>query len=588
MGLFQQEQNKKEVGLFESDNALCVVDVVASSQLQEMEKTDEGISASSYSSSSPKGTLSTLLASKKIVVSAMVFVGIVCATTVGFYLATGDDNESTVVEVDEPLSPEVSTTVVLPQSLCTDECQEEAIDSIMHTIDVDTGLTAMDYKLQQFEEYILEKMFEKETFQKNDNGQRFVVSRKSNETEEKYEEVERDPYDVHERVECRNGKALNYPCRGFELLSITPPDKTGFGNSIASDMWAWVDPKTQKEYALLCFNHGLSVIDVSDPLYPMPIAYMNSTGNTHKIWHDVKTYKNHAFVVSEGTDHGMQVLDLTRLRDIQKDMVFGDKPVEIQPDTLYSEFGTAHNIAINEESGYAYGVGTKTCKGGLHFVNIQEPKSPVFEGCFSADNFTHDAQIITYNGPDTDYLGQEITFAYNEDTLTIVDVTDKADPVIVSRTSYNNSGYTHQGWTFDNHQYLLLNDELDEMEGKNDGFAATFVWDISSLENPFQTSVFKSPTKAIDHNLYITEDGLAYCSNYASGLRILNTKNVNRESDTWDLEEVAYFDVDPTTEGVIFGGTWSNYPYLPSGNILVSAFEKGLVVLKLRLDLNEV
>ena len=75
---------------------------------------------------------------------------------------------------------------------------------------------------------------------------------------------------------------------------------------------------------------------------------------------------------------------------------------------------------------------------------------------------THDAQCIIYAGPDTAYTGREICFAYNEDTLTIVDVTDKSAPVQISRTGYNNRQYTHQGWVTDDHAWLLMDDELDE------------------------------------------------------------------------------------------------------------------------------
>jgi hypothetical protein len=42
------------------------------------------------------------------------------------------------------------------------------------------------------------------------------------------------------------------------------------------------------------------------------------------------------------------------------------------------------------------------------------------------------------------YMGKEICFAYNEDTLTIVDVSDKAKPYNVSRVGYAGFAYTHQ------------------------------------------------------------------------------------------------------------------------------------------------
>lgn len=49
-----------------------------------------------------------------------------------------------------------------------------------------------------------------------------------------------------------------------------------------------------------------------------------------------------------------------------------------------------------------------------------------------------------YSGPDTSYQGHEICFNYNEDTLTIVDVTDKENMKMISRTGYEGAKYTHQ------------------------------------------------------------------------------------------------------------------------------------------------
>ena len=74
-------------------------------------------------------------------------------------------------------------------------------------------------------------------------------------------------------------------------------------------------------------------------------------------------------------------------------------------------------------------------------VSIQDPLNPTAAGCFSADGYTHDAQCVTYTGPDADHQGKEICLNSNEDTLTIVDVTIKATPVQLSRTAYTHAHY---------------------------------------------------------------------------------------------------------------------------------------------------
>ena len=42
------------------------------------------------------------------------------------------------------------------------------------------------------------------------------------------------------------------------------------------------------------------------------------------------------------------------------------------------------------------------------------------------------------------YTGREICFCFNEDSLTIVDVTDKSAMRMIAKTGYINVAYTHQ------------------------------------------------------------------------------------------------------------------------------------------------
>jgi choice-of-anchor B domain-containing protein len=165
-------------------------------------------------------------------------------------------------------------------------------------------------------------------------------------------------------------------------------------------------------------------------------------------------YADHAFVVSEAPGHGMQVFDLSELRQVIS------PPVTFSETAYFDGFGSAQNIVINEDSGYAYGVGTNTCSGGLHFVDISNPTSPTGDGCFSGDGYTHDAQCVIYNGPDANHQGEEICVNANEETVTIVDVTNKANPIQLSRTGYPNAEYTHQGWLSEDHRYYFKTTSL--------------------------------------------------------------------------------------------------------------------------------
>ena len=376
----------------------------------------------------------------------------------------------------------------------------------------------------------------------------------------------------YSQTPCINGMSGEYPCDNVELLSFM--DKQNIGGGDMNDIWGWVDPIDSTEYVIIGRTNGTSFINISDPLNPQFIGDLPTSTST-SLWRDIKVYNNHAFIVSEANGHGMQVFDLTNLSAIVA------PPVTLEADYMYTGWGAAHNLVINESSGRAYGVGTNTFDGGLHIVDISDPTNPTIIGDFSNDGYTHDAQVVAYNGPDVNYQGKEIAFCCNENTITVVDVTDPSDAIMISSTGYDFSSYTHQGWLTENHQYFISNDELDEQSlGVN---TTSFIWDMTDLSSPELIGTFVSETGSIDHNLY-THNGLVYQSNYRAGLRILDTENIASGS----LEEVGFFDVYPSSDAPQFNGTWSNYPYFPSGVIAVSHIEEGLFLLRLSGELSDV
>ncbi len=370
---------------------------------------------------------------------------------------------------------------------------------------------------------------------------------------------------------CVGGFAGAYPCENVDLMELLPLTSIGGGNG--NDVWGWTDPMTGKEYALMGRSSGTAFVDVSNPAASVYLGNL-PTHSGNSTWRDIKVYQNHAFIVSEATNHGLQVFDLTQLRNVV------NPPVTFTETAFYGHFGRAHNIAINELTGFAYAVGsrqgTETCGAGLHMVNIQNPAAPTFAGCFSADGYTHDTQCVIYSGPDTTHVGKEICFNSNEDTLTIVDVTNKAAPIQISRTPYAGSGYTHQGWLTEDQRYFLLDDELDEQNfGHN---TRTRIWDLTDLEVPSVLGFFSSPVGSIDHNQYV-KGNFVYQANYRGGLRILSLDDI--ESGT--LTQAGFFDIYPASDTASFNGAWSVYPFFASGNVLISGIEQGLFVVRPQL-----
>ena len=368
---------------------------------------------------------------------------------------------------------------------------------------------------------------------------------------------------------CENGFAGEYPCNDYNLLSHFNLDELAGSGTEGNDSWGWTDAETNKEYALMGTNKGIVFIDITDPSNTLILGILK-TATVNSSWRDVKVYDSHAFIVSEASNHGMQVFDLKRLRSVTS------APESFTADTHFTGFGSSHNIIINEESGYAYIVGaarSSTYGGGAIFVNIQDPLNPVIEGGFAAGGYSHDAQVITYTGPDTDYTDKEILIGSNENEIVIADVTDKTNPLVISTISYANVKYAHQGWFTEDLKYFILGDELDELRLGNK--TRSIIFDFTDLDNPVYHFDYLGTTNAIDHNGYL-KDNIYYQANYTAGVRMIDVSTVANKV----FSEVGYFDTYPANNNTDFNGVWNVYPYFPSGNIIISDIDNGFFVIR--------
>jgi choice-of-anchor B domain-containing protein len=413
---------------------------------------------------------------------------------------------------------------------------------------------------------------------------------------------------------CVDGLAgdTEFACSGIDLLSFVPQDQFGGSNPAGvgilgggvSDIWGWVDPGAEdgtgkgNEYVMLGKTNGVALFRITDPSNPEFLGQIPNASPGQLVWHDIKVYKNHAFIVSESVAHGMNVFDLTRLRGLAAVETGGKRM--LPPDTNYPTAFSAHNIAINEETGFAYIVGGNTglvvpdqCLSGLHMVNIQDPKNPTFAGCHamgegrgtaalgiapaSPVSYIHDTQCVTYTGPDQDYTGRELCFNSSEDHMSIVDVTNKLLPEQVALVEYPDTAYAHQGWLTADQSHFLMGDELDEGRRGTAELTRTIVFDVTDIDAARFVGVNEGETAAIDHNMY-EKDGLFYQSNYTAGLRVVDSSDVASAS----LPQVAFFDGFPAHDDPTFNGTWSNYPYFPSGTIAFSGIDEGLFLVKVQ------
>jgi choice-of-anchor B domain-containing protein len=376
-------------------------------------------------------------------------------------------------------------------------------------------------------------------------------------------------------AKCEDGMAGGFECTDVNLASFLSIESLGGGPSErVSDIWGWTDPITKREYALVGRTGALVFVDISDPASPKVVGDLPANPSGAR---DIKVYSNHAYMTGDGAgDHGLVVFDLTRLRGATAGQSF-------TADTIYHGIASAHNLIIDTVGALAIPVaassGGETCGGGLHMVDISTPKAPRFAGCYTdseglvAPGRTHDAQCVTYDGPDADYQGRGICFAANETALRIVDVTDRANPTPISRAGFPGQAYIHQGWLTEDKHYYYLNDELDELVGTANR-TRTVIFDVEDLDDPVMVGEFFGDDASTDHNMYVKGNRL-YQANYQSGLRIWDV------SDPVNPVQVGHFDTTPYQGNAAgFYGAWTAFPFFESGTVIVSSMQEGLFMLK--------
>ncbi|CRJ99867.1 hypothetical protein BN1723_008711 [Verticillium longisporum] len=248
-----------------------------------------------------------------------------------------------------------------------------------------------------------------------------------------------------------------FRCNNVDLVHFLPHVALGSPGAEGSSSWGWTSDD-DREFVAVGQYDGTAFIEIGKDGRMTYLGRLPQV-TTPSEWREIRSYKHYMIIGSEAPGHGVQIFDMHKLLTV-------------------------------------------------------DPANPSL-GCAAGDGYVHDAQCMVYHGPDKRYEGRDICYGYNEDTLTIYDVTNKANVTnIISRISYEGAAYTHQGWVLDpkNQEYLVMDDELDEVRARGpaaDGFPVTYIWDIRDLEKPKQTGLYKSKTKAIDHNQYVI-DGLNY------------------------------------------------------------------------------
>lgn len=391
---------------------------------------------------------------------------------------------------------------------------------------------------------------------------------------------------VAEAASCMNGMAGIYPCDDVDFLSYMSLAELGTGaGSKAANLWGWTDGMTGKEYVLLGMTDTLAILDVSDPINPVQVAQLpNETAEFPQKYRDVKVYRDYAFVIADQfSAHGMQVLDLTAVRNLTT-------PVTLTATAHYTGFTDAHNLFINQDTGYAYVVrttdpgGPDPCNGAVYMMNIQDPLNPSFAGCFAESyGLASDSMCAVYHGPDVDFQGHEICLIASDDDIIVGDVTSKTNPIVLADLTYPQIARAHLAWLTEDHRYFVSADMDDEHHhGLN---TRIFIWDFTQVMTPTLMGIYEGPTPSSDHNVWVKDD-FAYIGNFRAGVRILDLSHIGETTmDNVTVEQAAFFDIYPADNNTgHIGGVWAVYPYFESGVVALSDKEAGLYLVRPRLE----
>lgn len=358
-----------------------------------------------------------------------------------------------------------------------------------------------------------------------------------------------------------------FDSQGITLLSHIPLNNfSGLATGSGNDCWGYVSP-SGREYAIMGVEGGYGFVEITDPVNPVIVDKIVGPAS---LWHDVKVVGQYAYGVSEAGS-GIQVMDMS-------DIDNGN--VTLVRNWTGGGYSTTHNLVTNMDSGSLWLSGSNIGNGGLINIDLSNPELPSLNGGWT-EMYVHDAQIVDWEtGP---YAGREIGFAaggfsngFSSTGLRIVDLTDPNNTQTLSTLFYPNAGYAHQVWLSSDRKFLYLNDELDE--GASVSVTTTRLINVEDLENPYLVKTYTTGSAAIDHNLYVN-DNVVYQANYRSGLRVFDAL------DPANPVEVAYFDSFPGSDSPNYNGAWSNYPFFPSGNVIISDIDRGLFVVRVDAQL---
>jgi len=384
---------------------------------------------------------------------------------------------------------------------------------------------------------------------------------------------------------CSGGMAGPNPCHNIDFLSQVQLNDIPGTPSSASEIWGLVDLDDNREYAILGHRNGTAFYDVTNPANPVLVA--NIAGNP-SLWREVKAYqffdaalgrhRAYAYATTEATGGGLQIFDLTNLPN---SVTLANTLTDFsRSHTLYiSNINYATNAALPGATPYLVIAGSNISGGAYRLYSLANPVSPTLVTPPPAGTgYMHDStSMLITDGRTTQCANAhnpcEVLVDFNELSVDLWDVTDKAAPVRLSSTTYPTATYVHSGWPTADNMFIVVHDELDELQrGHN---TQIYTLDIADLRTPSLVTSYVGGVTSTDHNGY-TIGNRYYVSHYKRGLVIFDVSNPRA------LVEIGSFDtyLSPSANSAGTDGAWGVYPFLTSGTLLVSDIENGMYLLR--------
>lgn len=387
---------------------------------------------------------------------------------------------------------------------------------------------------------------------------------------------------------CKNNLAGSFECNNIDLLAHMPLGDFSSSPRAANDIWGHVDLNSGDEYAIIGLDNGISVVNVTDPSNPTEVGTIKGKVD---IWRDIKVYqyfdetlnvwRAYAYATIDGTADYVTVIDLNHLPH-SISLTQKNTAVARAHNVYISNVDHTLNIALPGMTPTLQIIGADNFSGAFHSFSLDDPENiSLISNQSAGQGYTHDGAslLITDDrkstGCESTAQSCSVFIDFNEDEMKLWDISDPSNSKLLGSGEYNDVSkqhmYVHSGWGSEDKEFILLHDEFDEYKG---GLNSTVrIFSISDLKNPEQVGQWTGPTRAIDHNGFVRGNRY-YLSNYERGLTVLDI------TDPATPVEVGFFDTFTPSNNASFNGAWGAYPFLPSGNILISDINSGLYVLK--------